>query len=833
MVLKWLANLIGDSDEKKLVLYRPVVERINGLEESFKALSDEQLRDKTAEFKKRISEGEALDNILPEAFAAVREASARSIGLRHFDCQLIGGMVLHNGKISEMKTGEGKTLVATLPVYLNALSGKGVHVVTVNDYLAKRDAEWMGPIYRALGLTVGFIQHDHNPPERKIAYGSDITYGTNNEFGFDYLRDNMAVTLEDCVQRELNYAIVDEVDSILIDEARTPLIISGMVEDKVDTYFKGDSIVRRLVKDTDFTTDDKTKNAILTETGIKKIEKMAGVDYLFDVENMELAHQVLQSLKAHHMYKLDIDYVIKDGEIVIVDEFTGRLMVGRRYSDGLHQAIEAKEKVQIREESQTLATITFQNYFRLYKKLAGMTGTAKTEEGEFWKIYGLEVLVIPTNKTMVREDMSDVIYKTKREKFNAAAEEIGRLHKLGQPVLVGSVSIENSELMSELLFRKGIPHHVLNAKQHEREAEIVSKAGQKGSVTISTNMAGRGTDIVLGEGVTELGGLRVIGTERHESRRIDNQLRGRSGRQGDPGSTRFYVALEDDLMRLFGSGRVAGFMDRLGIEEGTPIEHPWISKALENAQKKVEQYHFGIRKQILEFDDVMNKQRDTIYSLRRRILEGKELKEKIMEMLEGVIDEKLSVFLAGDEWDFDGLIAAINEIVPIQGLEAVKSLVKKEEVKDSLVETFKRAYGTREQEVGDVAMRDLERVVMLKVIDGKWIEQLDNMDNLKEGIGLRGYGGRDPLVEYKIEGYKMFQEMMAAVREEIISLILRVQIVRGGEELLQKKKNITYGGSVPPAGKAAPVKNVEKIGRNDPCPCGSGKKYKKCCGKDL
>ncbi len=832
MVLKWLAKLIGDTDEKKLSGYLPVVARINELEENLKKLTDEQLREKTAEFKKRLSAGETLDDLMPEAFAAVREASVRSIGLRHFDCQLIGGMVLHSGKISEMKTGEGKTLVATLPVYLNALTGLGVHVVTVNDYLAKRDAEWMGPVYRALGLSVGFIQHDHNPPERKISYASDITYGTNNEFGFDYLRDNMSVSIEDCVQRELNYAIVDEVDSILIDEARTPLIISGMVEDQVDTYFKGDGIVRRLTKDADFTTDEKTKNAILTEAGIKKIEKLAGIEYLFDVENMELAHQILQSLKAHYLFKRDIDYVIKEDEIVIVDEFTGRLMVGRRYSDGLHQAIEAKEKVQIREESQTLATITFQNYFRLYKKLSGMTGTAKTEEGEFWKIYNLDVLEIPTNQQMIRNDISDVIYKTKREKFNAVVNEIESLHKKGQPVLVGSVSIENSELIAELLFRKGIPHHVLNAKQHEKEAEIISKAGQKNAVTISTNMAGRGTDIVLGEGVVGLGGLRVIGTERHESRRIDNQLRGRSGRQGDPGSTRFFVALEDDLMRLFGSDRIAGVMNRLGIEEGTPIEHSLISRAIENAQKKVEQYHFGIRKQILEFDDVMNKQRDTIYSLRRRILEGKDLKEKIFEMLENVISEKINLFTAGDEWDYDGLIASINEIVPVQGLEAVKQLQKKEEIKSSLIETFRRAYDMREQEISSSAMRDLERIVMLKVIDTKWIEQLDNMDSLKEGIGLRGYGGRDPLIEYKIEGYKMFQEMMAAVREEIISLILRVQIVRGGEELLQKKKNITYGGSVPPAGKAAPVKNLEKVGRNDPCPCGSGKKYKKCCGKE-
>jgi preprotein translocase subunit SecA len=541
----------------------------------------------------------------------------------------------------------------------------------------------------------------------------------------------------------------------------------------------------------------------------------------------------LQSLKAHYLFKRDVDYVIKEGEVVIVDEFTGRLMVGRRYSDGLHQAIEAKEKVEIREESQTLATITFQNYFRLYKKLSGMTGTAKTEEGEFWKIYSLEVLEVPTNKVMIRSDYSDVIYKTKREKFNAAVKEIEGLHKKGQPVLVGTVSIENSELLADLLFRKGIPHHVLNAKQHEKEAEIIARAGQQAAVTISTNMAGRGTDIVLGEGVTELGGLHVFGTERHESRRIDNQLRGRSGRQGDPGSTRFFVSLEDDLMRLFGSDRIASVMNRLGIEEGTPIEHSLISRAIENAQKKVEQYHFGIRKQILEYDDVMNKQRDTIYSLRRRILEGIELKEKIFEMLEAMISSRLEIYLQGDEWDYDGLIASINEIVKIEGLEAVKKLEKKEEIKESLIVTFKQAYEMREQEIGSPAMRDLERIVMLRVIDSKWIEQLDNMDNLRDGIGLRGYGGRDPLIEYKIEGYKMFQDMMSAVREEIISLILRVQIVRGGEELLPKKKNISYGKEPPKAGKPAPIKQAVKVGRNDPCPCGSGKKYKKCCGKGI
>ncbi|KAF0134207.1 MAG: preprotein translocase subunit SecA [Candidatus Saganbacteria bacterium] len=829
MVFKWLFGLIGDSDEKKLSKLREAINLINSFESPLKQLSDEALRAKTAEFKNRLSSGESIEAILPEAFALVREASGRTIGLRHFDVQLLGGIVLHQGKIAEMKTGEGKTLAATLPVYLNALSGKGVHVITVNDYLAKRDAEWMGPVYKFLGLSVGVIQHNLQPFERKIEYNCDITYGTNNEFGFDYLRDNMAISIEDCVQRELNYAIVDEVDSILVDEARTPLIISGMVEDKVDTYFKADSITTRLAQETDFTTDEKTKNAVLTEAGVKKVEKLLGVEYLFDVEHMAIAHQILQSLKARHMFKKDVDYVIKDGEIIIVDEFTGRLMTGRRYSDGLHQAIEAKEKVQIREESQTLATITFQNYFRLYKKLAGMTGTAKTEEAEFWKIYNLEVLEIPTHKKMIRSDISDVIYKTKKEKFQAVVSEIEKRHKTGQPLLVGTVSIENSEALADLLYKKSIAHHVLNAKQHEREAEIISRAGQKSAVTISTNMAGRGTDIVLGEGVVEVGGLHVIGTERHESRRIDNQLRGRSGRQGDPGSTKFYVALEDELMRLFGSDRIAGVMSRLGIEEGTPIEHPLISRAIENAQKKVEQYHFSIRKQILEFDDVMNKQRDTIYSLRRRILEGKDLKQKIIEMLDTMISEKIEAFLAGKEWDYDGLISAIGEIVPITGIEAVKELDDKVMIKQSLIDTFTRAYEMREQEISSPAMRDLERIVMLRVIDSKWIEQLDNMDNLKEGIGLRGYGGRDPLIEYKIEGYKMFQEMMSASREEIISMILRVQIARGGEDLLPKKKQITYGEAVK-TGRSAPKTGDIKVGRNDPCPCGSGKKYKKCCG---
>ena len=795
-MLQWLAKLVGSADERKIRSYQPLVERINQLEPELKKLSDEDLRGKTDEFRKLLADGKSLDDLLPEAFAAVREASARVTVMRHFDVQLIGGAILHQGKIAEMKTGEGKTLVATLPVYLNALEGRGFHVVTVNDYLAKRDSEWMGPIYRALGLEVGVVQHWMEPPERRLAYAADVTYGTNNEFGFDHLRDNMAHSLDDCVQRELHFAIVDEVDSILVDEARTPLIISGLVDDAVDNYFKSNDIARRLTKGVDFTVDEKVKNAVLTEHGIKKIEKTLGLDYLYDVANIGLAHQITQALAAWHIYQKNVDYVVKEGEVIIVDEFTGRLMVGRRYSDGLHQAIEAKEGVEVRQESQTLATITFQNYFRLYKKIAGMTGTAKTEEGEFWKIYKLEVLQIPPNKKMIREDFADQVYKNKRAKFRAVVNEIEKWHKMGRPVLAGTISIENSELIASMLQRRGIQHTVLNAKHHEREAEIIAKAGQKGNVTISTNMAGRGTDIVLGEGVAKLGGLHVIGTERHESRRIDNQLRGRTGRQGDKGSTRFYVSLEDELMKLFGSARISGMMERLGIDEDTPIEHGMISRAIEKAQKKVEEYHFGIRKQVLEFDDVMNKQRETIYALRRRILEGKDLKVKIVEMIDqmaaGQPEEERAGFRAG----------LISE------------------------------YEAKEQEIGAENMRQVEKMVMLQVIDTAWIEQLHNMDVLREGIGLRGWGGKDPLIEYKIEGYSMFQEMMREAREQIISLILKVQIT-GGEtrQAAPKRRALTYGAPTQEA-KPAPVRTAASVGRNDPCPCGSGKKYKKCCLKN-
>jgi preprotein translocase subunit SecA len=831
MPFKWLLNLISDTNDKKIKAIQPLAARINSYEPSLKSLSDEQLKAKTLEFKEKLSKGRTLDDILPEAFAVVREASVRTTGLRHFDVQMIGGIVLHQGKISEMKTGEGKTLVATLAVYLNALSGKGVHVVTVNDYLARRDSEWMGPIYKFLGMEVGLIQHDMDYTDRKAAYAADVTYGTNNEFGFDYLRDNMSTHIDQCVQRELNYAIVDEVDSILIDEARTPLIISGMVEESVEGYYKGNEIAKKLQKETDFTVDEKTKNAVLTEAGTKKVENILGVESLFDIANMDVAHQLIQSLKAWHLYKRDIDYVVKDGEVVIVDEFTGRMMTGRRYSDGMHQAIEAKENVTIQEESQTLATITFQNYFRMFKKLAGMTGTAKTEEGEFWKIYGLEVLEIPTHRKMIRKDQNDVIYKTKKEKFKNVADEIEVLYKSGRPVLVGTISIEHSEHVSDILKRRGVPHSVLNAKHHEKEAEIIAKAGQSKAVTIATNMAGRGTDIVLGEGVAALGGLHIIGTERHESRRIDNQLRGRAGRQGDQGSTKFYVALEDELMKLFGSDRIAGVMDRLGMEENTPIEHPLITRAIENAQKKVEQYHFGIRKQVLEFDDVMNKQRESIYLLRRRILEVKDLKTKVYEMIDQMVSGYVDTFAPAktSDRDIDGLKAAISEVIPVN-LGDLEQFRENPQIKSALIRTLKEAYEVKENYVTPPAMREIEKLVMLKVIDNKWIEHLHNMDFLRDGIGLRAWGQKDPLIEYKIEGYKMFQEMMILARQEIVSMIFKVEVIKEGEEeKILKKKQVSYGEPTK-VSRSAAVRKLDKVGRNDMCPCGSGKKYKKCCG---
>ncbi|MEK7375562.1 MAG: preprotein translocase subunit SecA [Candidatus Margulisiibacteriota bacterium] len=837
MLLKLIARLLGVSSEKKLKDLWGIVEKINSFEEDLKKLTDAELAAKTVEFKDRLAKGESLDDILPKAFASVREASVRTIGLRHFDVQLLGGIVLHQGKISEMKTGEGKTLVATLSMYLNALSGYGCHLITVNDYLAKRDSEWMGPIYKFLGLSVGLIQNNMGYEERKKAYSCDITYGTNNEYGFDYLRDNMATSANECVQRELNYGIVDEVDSILIDEARTPLIISGTLDEDISLYFKADQIARKLQKTVDFTPDEKTKNAVLTEEGIKKTEKLAGIASLYDIENMELAHSIIESLKAHHLFKKDVDYIVKDGEIVIVDEFTGRLMIGRRYSEGLHQAIEAKENVRIRSESQTLATITFQNYFRLYNKLSGMTGTAMTEESEFVKIYRMEVLEIPTNMKMIRQDFSDMVYRSKKEKFNAIADEIQKAYKTGRPVLVGTISIETSELLSQMIKRKGVPHHVLNAKQHEKEAEIVAKAGQKGTVTIATNMAGRGTDIVLGEGVKDLGGLHIIGSERHESRRIDNQLRGRSGRQGDAGSSRFYTSLEDDLMRLFGGEKIQRMMDRLGMEEGTPIEHGLVSNAIERAQRKVEEYNFSMRKQELEFDDVMNKQREAIYGLRRRILEGRDLSEKIIEMISNIssdlVNQAIPPKIPPDEWDIESLEVSVKDILPTGvKIEGLKELKTRELLIEAVESIFKQSYEARRNEVGSENINELQKFVMLRTIDDHWIDQLHNMDALRDGIGLRAWGQRDPLIEYKIEAYGMFQEMMSSARKEILGLLFKLQIVQAAEPVKSKIKSVSYGAPDESRGalqSASPVVKPDKTGRNDPCPCGSGKKYKKCC----
>lgn len=831
-----LNKILGNSNDREVKKLNIIVEDVNRWEPEIEKLSDKELRKKTDEFKERLSEGETLEDILPEAFAVVREASKRTLGMRPFDVQVLGGIVLHQGRIAEMKTGEGKTLVATMPAYLNALTGKGVHVVTVNDYLARRDSEWMGKIYNFLGLEVGLIVHDLDYEARKKAYNADITYGTNNEFGFDYLRDNMVLYKEQMVQRPLNYAIVDEVDSILIDEARTPLIISGQAEESTDIYYKFARFVPRLKEGEDYNVDEKAHSVMPTEKGIKKAESFLGVENLYDEENMELLHHFQQALKAHALMKIDRDYVVKDGQVIIVDEFTGRLMFGRRYSDGLHQAIEAKEGVKVEHESKTLATITFQNYFRMYKKLSGMTGTAATEEEEFRKIYGLDVVVIPTNKPMIRVDYPDVIYKTEKGKFEAVVNEIVECHKRGQPVLVGTVSIEKSELLSSMLKRRGIPHQVLNAKYHEKEAEIVAKAGQRGAVTIATNMAGRGTDIVLGEGVAELGGLHIIGTERHEARRIDNQLRGRSGRQGDPGSSRFYVSLEDDLMRLFGSDNIKSIMDRLGLEEDQPIEHSLITKAIENAQKKVEARNFDIRKHVLEYDDVMNTQREVIYSQRRKVLEKEDLKESIKQMIVDVIDRLLEIYagkeIHPEEWDIKGLSEYMADIFQIRDVIDSASLenMSRDDVRDTLIEKAQAAYEKKEEELGSETMRELERFIMLKVVDQKWMDHIDAMDQLREGIGLRAYGQRDPVIEYKIEGYDMFQEMIKNIQEDTLRYLFRVQ-VKAAPQMQQRAYNVSYshGGSEE---KRQPIRKEKKIGRNDPCPCGSGKKYKKCCGRN-
>ncbi|GBE04187.1 MAG TPA: preprotein translocase subunit SecA [Nitrospirae bacterium] len=890
-MFKYITKLIGSKNDREIKQLWSSIEKIDSLEPSILSLSDTELKAKTAEFRKRIKDGEDLDDILPEAFAVVRETSRRTLGMRHFNVQLIGGIALHQGKISEMKTGEGKTLAATLAVYLNAIDHRGAHVITVNDYLAKRDAQWMSPIYDFLGLSVGIIQHDSSviydtsfhaedsrmkhlrPVERKEAYSADITYGTNNEFGFDYLRDNMKYHIDDYAQRELNFAIVDEVDSILIDEARTPLIISGPSEDSTDKYYKINKLIPNLKIEVDYTIDEKARTAILTEEGNIKVEKLLGAGNLYDAANVELVHHVNQGLRAHAMFKKDVDYIIKDNEVIIVDEFTGRLMPGRRWSDGLHQAIEAKEEVKIASENQTLATITFQNYFRMYNKLAGMTGTASTEAEEFGKIYGLDVLVIPTNKPMLRTDNADVIYKTAKAKFNAVTDEIIDCHKRKQPVLVGTISIENSEVLSSLLKKKKIPHSVLNAKYHEQEAEIISQAGRSGGITIATNMAGRGTDIVLGgnpEGIardmlankkdptdedrekmlqkaSELcekekaevlnaGGLHILGTERHESRRIDNQLRGRSGRQGDPGSSRFYLSLEDDLMRIFGSERIAGLMGKMGMEEDQPIEHKWVSKAIESSQKKVEGHNFDIRKHILEYDDVNNKQRSEIYAFRREILASESVDESIREMIENVLDNILEIHCPEnqhpEEWNIKSLKDALYgefTIYPDLDFEDFDDLRAK------IMNNINLAYERKEQEIGTKTFRYLEKMILLQVLDVQWKDHLLSMDHLKEGVGLRGYGQRDPLIEYKKEAFEVFADLSDRVASEVIARLMKVQVAR--EDALErqfapKPARMTLGrGSGSEGGKPQTVVRDSKIGRNDPCVCGSGKKYKKCCGK--
>jgi len=879
MILK---RLFGGA-ERQVKKLQPIVEKINDLEPKFGKLSDEELKAKTEELKKRLEKGEKTDEILPEAFAVVREAIKRVDGKRLFDVQLLGGITLHEGKIAEMKTGEGKTHTSTTAVYLNALSGKGVHVVTVNDYLAKRDANWMGPIYHFLGLSCASIQHDASflyepkikdtdevsvemenlkPVSRREAYAADITYGTNNEFGFDYLRDNMVQSLEQMVQRELNYAIVDEVDSILIDEARTPLIISAPDSESTKLYRRFSQIVPRLKEDDDFTVDQKMRAVSLTEKGIEKVEQMLGIENIYDISKISYVHQLEQALKANILFKLDRDYVVRDGQVIIVDDFTGRLMPGRRYSEGLHQAIEAKENVEVQKESRTLATITFQNYFRVYEKLAGMTGTALTSAEEFAKVYNLDVVPIPTNVQMIRKDHPDMVYKTENGKFKAVIAEIQRRSEKGQPVLVGTVAIEKSEALSEMLSLTGLQHEVLNAKNHEREAQIISKAGQRGAVTIATNMAGRGTDIKLGEGVVELGGLHIIGTERHEARRIDNQLRGRAGRQGDPGSSQFYVSLEDELMRRFGGDRVKNIMDRFGLPEDQPIENKIISRSIESAQAKIEGFNFDIRKHVLEYDDVMNKQREVIYKKRKEILSKETLKDEIIGMIEEEIEQIVGLHTAGyaEDWNMGEVKDTLAQIFPISE-GAFKKLLEMKRSKghmndaqkiSAVVEFLKgvakEAYGKKEQEITPEIMHQIEKAMYLRAIDTFWMNHLDDVDYLREGIGLRGYGQRDPLVEYKKEAYLLFQNLMAAVRSAVITNIFKVGIVKeqpvpqknileeakyqGAEEQPAQfgaAKESQKGKSVPTSGQT--IRNKTEIGRNDPCPCGSGKKYKKCCGK--
>ena len=940
-----LTKLFGSKNERELGRLAPLVDQINSLESEMRSLSDAELAGSTARFRQRLDQGAELDELLPEAFAVVREASVRTLGMRPFDVQLIGGIVLHQGKISEMKTGEGKTLAATMPVYLNALTGRGVHVVTVNDYLARRDSEWMGAIYTFLGLSVGVILHNLSDQERQQGYGADVTYGTNNEFGFDYLRDNMKFHRKDCVQRELNYAIVDEVDSILIDEARTPLIISGPVDYSIKDYDKlrapvaslfqrqqklaqefiretrkildedqeyeagevflrayraapkhprvmemmEEGRMRKLLKTVEqdyslakrlpevddslyYVVEEKERNVYPTERGKDVIAKNDATFFMLPELEIELDrldedntlsseekaerkhrlrsdyeqkltrnHVINQLLKAYALFAKDVDYVVKDGQIIIVDEFTGRLMPGRRYSDGLHQALEAKEGVRVEQENQTLATITFQNYFRMYEKLAGMTGTADTEAAEFAKIYNLDVVLIPTNKKMIRADHSDVIYKTEREKFKAVAEEIKELAEMGRPVLVGTVSIERSERLSKMLVKEGVKHAVLNAKNHEKEAEIVAKAGQENSVTISTNMAGRGTDIVLGPGVVDMDGLHIIGTERHEARRIDNQLRGRAGRQGDPGSSRFYLSLEDDLMRIFAADRIANLMDRVGMEEGHPIEHGLISRAIENAQKKVEAQNFNIRKQLIEYDDVMNQQREIIYEQRRQALEEEDLQPVILDMIEDIVDDLVEKHTQEEtlpeEWDLRGLEEAFlkqfSMVLSFEG-NGVEDFTQ-ENIREFLFEKARNGYSMKEEEWGPEIARDMERLVTLQTVDQRWREHLLAMDHLKEGIGLRGYAQQNPLIEYKREGLDMFQEMVEQIKGEILQMLFRIQVAAQEEtEHLQEAQQqpifLSHGESAA-GSKRKPARRSAKVGRNQPCPCGSGKKYKKCCGR--
>lgn len=875
---RFLQNM-WDTNQRELNRMAPIVARINELEPDYEKLSDQELKAKTAEFRGRLASGETLDQLLPEAFATVREAAKRTLKQRHYDVQLIGGITLHEGKIAEMKTGEGKTLVSTLPAYLNALTGKGVHVVTVNDYLAKRDSEWMGQIFRYLGLSVGVILHHLTAAERRQAYQADITYGTNNEFGFDYLRDNMAIEPSEMVQRALNYAIVDEVDSILIDEARTPLIISGQAGESTNLYAQFTRVAARLKKDQDYTVDEKAHSVSISEEGTANAEKMLNVENLFAPENTELVHHLIQALKAKELMKRDRDYVVKDGQVIIVDEFTGRLMFGRRYSEGLHQAIEAKEGVKVERESQTLATITFQNYFRMYERLSGMTGTAETEEAEFRKIYGLEVVVIPTNLPMIRQDYPDVIYKTVTAKFQAVADEITEVYKTGRPILVGTISIEKSEYLSNLLKKRGINHQVLNAKYHEQEAEIVAQAGRLGAVTIATNMAGRGTDIILGgnpgflaksilkekgvnqetaaaeeweaakkeakaitdqehEKVVSLGGLHIIGTERHESRRIDNQLRGRSGRQGDPGSSRFFVAMDDDLMRLFGGGMIVQWMEKLGWEDDMPIEHPRIAKAIENAQRKVESRNFEARKSVLEYDDVLNRQRETIYGLRHRLLLGEDVHKQVLEMLESVVGRLVLAHTDArtpEEWDYQGILVEAEQTIMPPKTFSIQELEQKvagdlDLLKKILYDTALALYEEKEEKVGTDNLRGFERFVLLRTIDNLWMEHLQNMDDLREGIGLRAYAQQDPLIVYKIESYQMFQGMMEAIQEEVIRFLFMMQISEEAPRQKRRAQNIVTNRGADGEVKVEQRKTGRKVGRNDPCPCGSGKKYKKCCG---